>query len=136
MLPNAVYAYNVTPHAATGESPFFLLHGFDPVIPMNSVPEGKVELHHVDLDDYKAELVRGMRLIQSEVNMYAQLYRSRMKQYYDARFKVDLKRHPKLGERVFMKMPTEKAKAKHPKLTFDWDGPYRSPVRSSYKVPG
>ncbi|RCN38569.1 integrase core domain protein [Ancylostoma caninum] len=118
MLPNAVYAYNVTPHTATGESLFFLLHGFDPVVPMNSVPEGKVQLHHIDLDDYKAELIRGMRLIQSEVNAHAQLYRNKIKEFHDAKNKVDPRRHPKVGERVFMKMPTEKAKSKHPKLTF------------------
>ncbi|KAK6062095.1 hypothetical protein COOONC_00244 [Cooperia oncophora] len=32
---------------------------------------------------------------------------------------------PQLGDRVFMKMPREKALAGHPKLTIDWSGPFR-----------
>ncbi|VDO71757.1 unnamed protein product [Heligmosomoides polygyrus] len=70
-LPNAVYAYNVTPHEGTGESPFFLLHGFDPYIPSEVIPEGVVTAYQLDWDDYKSELCRGMQLIRTEVKEYA-----------------------------------------------------------------
>ncbi|XGW28157.1 hypothetical protein V3C99_008173, partial [Haemonchus contortus] len=125
LLPNAVFAYNVTPHAGTGESPFFLLYGFDPVIPLNSLPESRVRLSEIDLDDYKTELVRGMRVIRDEVARQAERYRERMKKYYDDKKAVDKSYLAKVGERVFMKMPRERSHAKHPKLACEWDGPYR-----------
>ncbi|EYC04907.1 hypothetical protein Y032_0085g1856 [Ancylostoma ceylanicum] len=125
MLPHAVYAYNVTPHSATGESPFFLLHGFDPVTPSDVIPESIVTPYQIDLDDYRTELMRGMQLIREEVKEYACRYREKMKNVYDSRHRVDDDKAPKVGERVFMKLSTERRKGKHPKLTCEWEGPYR-----------
>ncbi|KAL6737984.1 hypothetical protein Aduo_011585 [Ancylostoma duodenale] len=125
MLPHAVYAYNVTPHSATGESPFFLLHGFDPVTPSEVIPENMVTPYQIDLDDYRTELMRGMQLIREEVKEHASRYREKMKNVYDSRHKVNGEKAPKVGERVFMKLPTERRKGKHPKLTCEWGGPYR-----------
>ncbi|EYB91080.1 hypothetical protein Y032_0210g2117 [Ancylostoma ceylanicum] len=125
MLPHAVYAYNVTPHSATGESPFFLLHGFDPAIPSEVIPESMVTPYQIDLDDYRTELMRGMQLIREEVKEHASKYREIMKTVYDSRHKVSGGRSPKVGERVRMKLPTERRKGKHPKLTCEWEGPYR-----------
>lgn len=41
------------------------------------------------------------------------------------RNKTDSKVYPKLGDRVFMKIPGWKSLSKHPKLTYDISGPYR-----------
>ncbi|EYB98415.1 hypothetical protein Y032_0131g1611 [Ancylostoma ceylanicum] len=125
MLPNVLYAYNVTPHEATGESPFFLLHGFDPFMPSSVIPEGQVAKYQIDLDDYKTELLRGMQLVREHVREYTTAYRQKMKEHYDNRHDVDVTKLPQVGGRVFMKLPTEKRKSKHPKLTYDWDGPFR-----------
>ncbi|EYC16809.1 hypothetical protein Y032_0032g2506 [Ancylostoma ceylanicum] len=125
ILPNVVYAYNVSPHEATGESPFFLLHGFDPVLPATTAPGGFVKRYQVDLDDYKVELARGMEVIWEEVRAKNESYRERMKRYYDTKHNVDATKLPKVGERVFMRLPREKQSSKHPKLTVEWDGPYR-----------
>ncbi|KAK5969000.1 Integrase catalytic domain-containing protein [Trichostrongylus colubriformis] len=48
-----------------------------------------------------------------------------MKEYYDNKNEVDKHYKPKVGERVFMRMPREKMIAAHPKLAFDWSGPFR-----------
>nr|CDJ80402.1 hypothetical protein HCOI_00076500 [Haemonchus contortus] len=48
-----------------------------------------------------------------------------MKEVYDKRKNVNVLPLPAVGGKVFMKLPREKARGKHPKLTIDWDGPYR-----------
>lgn len=124
-LPNAVYAYNVTPHEGTGESPFFLLHGFDPFIPSEVIPESAVSAYQLDWDDYKTELLRGMQLIREKVNEFAEKYRNRMKNYFDGKHGVAERRLPKVGTRVFMRLPCEKRRTRYPKLAIEWDGPFR-----------
>ncbi|VDP42038.1 unnamed protein product [Heligmosomoides polygyrus] len=64
-------------------------------------------------------------MIRDEVNEQASRYRGAMKRYYDARKGVNQAYSPKVGDRVFVKMPREKTKDKFPKLTYDWEGPYR-----------
>ncbi|WKX98818.1 hypothetical protein Q1695_014030 [Nippostrongylus brasiliensis] len=124
-VPNAVYAYNVVPHVATGESPFFLLYGFDPRIPSKVIPQSEITRHHVDLDDYKSELMRGLQLIRDQVREHADGYREKMRTHFDSHNAVESKRLPKVGSRVFMKLPAERRRSRHPKLAQEWDGPFR-----------
>uniref|UniRef100_A0A7I4YT76 RNA-directed DNA polymerase n=1 Tax=Haemonchus contortus TaxID=6289 RepID=A0A7I4YT76_HAECO len=125
VIPHVVYAYNISPHEATNESPFFILHGFDPVFPSNVIPSDELSPYRIDADDYKTSLMSGIKTIQEIVKENNELYRKRMKECYDKIKKTDESRAPKVGERVFMRMPAEKGKTKHPKLTIDWAGPYR-----------
>ncbi|KAK6024067.1 hypothetical protein OSTOST_10129 [Ostertagia ostertagi] len=71
------------------------------------------------------QLLGGLQLIREEVQAKNEKYRAKMKEVYDKRKNVDVLSLPAVGGRVFMKLPREKARGKHPKLTVDWDGPYR-----------
>ncbi|VDO62573.1 unnamed protein product [Heligmosomoides polygyrus] len=81
--------------------------------------------NELDMDDYKMELMRGLQLIRDEVKDHAEKYREKMKRYFDARQAVEERRLPKVGARVFMKLPREREQSRHPKLTIEWDGPFR-----------
>ena len=43
-LPFCMMAYNITPHAATGESPYFILHGRDANFPSEILPNAGLSL--------------------------------------------------------------------------------------------
>ncbi|EYC28494.1 hypothetical protein Y032_0007g3255 [Ancylostoma ceylanicum] len=124
MLPLCVFAYNTTAHDATGDSPFFLLHGFDAKVPWNSLPTQEITPYMVDLDGYIHELVTGLKTAHDHAREQNEKARNAMKRNYDDNHKVVANPlHP--GDRVYLRVPTEKGKAKHPKLTNEWSGPYR-----------
>ncbi|VDP01739.1 unnamed protein product [Heligmosomoides polygyrus] len=64
-------------------------------------------------------------IIRKEAAEHARLYREHMKKVYDETNEVREESLPVVGDKVFMKLPAERAKGKHPKLTIEWDGPYR-----------
>lgn len=79
--------------------------------------------YQLDLDDYKVEQLRGMQLIREQVKEHADAYRPRMEKYYNSRHDVGVEKLSKVGGRVLLS--SEKTKRRYPKLTFEWDGPFR-----------
>ena len=55
-LPFILFAYRVSLHESTQESPFYLLYGRDPRIPGNEVLCQVSSPYKVDITDYKEEL--------------------------------------------------------------------------------
>ncbi|EYC05726.1 hypothetical protein Y032_0080g1333 [Ancylostoma ceylanicum] len=125
LLPMVVFAYNSCPHDATGESPFYLLHAFDPNYPSKVIPQDKLSFNHFDVDDYKHELLAGIQLAQDCSRELNEKYKKRMKAAYDKRNNVDARKLPKTGDRVLLKLPRERANKNFPKLCEPWGGPYR-----------
>ncbi|WKY07926.1 hypothetical protein Q1695_007431 [Nippostrongylus brasiliensis] len=125
ILPTVVYAYNASPHSATGESPHFLLYGHDPRYPSSTIPRDQLSPYMVDYDDYKTNLLRGLKMAREWLAENAASYRTRMKEQYDKRWATHKTEALKVGDRVYVRVFTEKGKAAHPKLVHDWQGPYR-----------
>ncbi|EYC34973.1 hypothetical protein Y032_1220g3764 [Ancylostoma ceylanicum] len=126
-LPFCMMAYNLTPHSSTGESPYFILHGMDPNFPSAVVPNGGISWYMMDegLEDYKAQLLQGIAETHERVREYNDRVREKMKRTYDKRNKTDVEKHAKVGDRVYLLSPNEKAMSSHPKLACEWAGPFR-----------
>ncbi|EYC04967.1 hypothetical protein Y032_0084g1698 [Ancylostoma ceylanicum] len=123
-LPTVVYAYNACPHEATGESPHFLLYGQDPKYPSEIIPRDQLSPSMIDYDQYKIEFLCGLKLARECIQTHSDDYRTRMKASYDSRWKTD-SCDTFTGDRVYVKVPMEKGKSRHPKLVVDWSGQYR-----------
>ncbi|KAL6730064.1 hypothetical protein Aduo_001060 [Ancylostoma duodenale] len=124
LLPYCVLAYNTTPHETTGESPYFLLHGFDAALPWETLQEKEVTTYMVDLEEYIQELLVGTNAARSYAAEQSAKARSKMKAHYD-RTKQVCRAPPRVGERVYLRVPTEKQTSSHQKLANEWTGPYR-----------
>ncbi|EYB94572.1 hypothetical protein Y032_0170g268 [Ancylostoma ceylanicum] len=125
ILPTIVYAYNASEHRATGESPHFLVYGRDPRYPSAVIPSDQLSPYIVDYDKYKTELLCGLKLAQEVISENSKEYREKMKENYDRRLKTSRSTIFTAGDRVYMKLPAEKGKSRHPKLVTDWSGPFR-----------
>uniref|UniRef100_A0A7I5E5B3 RNA-directed DNA polymerase n=1 Tax=Haemonchus contortus TaxID=6289 RepID=A0A7I5E5B3_HAECO len=126
-LPFCMMAYNMTPHSATGESPYFILHGRDPNFPSDIIPRMEQSQYMVDtpIDDYRSDLLQGIEEVHARVRDHNNRVRESMKRMYDEKNKVNANRHPKIGDRVYVQSPKEKGKSSHPKLVSEWAGPFR-----------
>lgn len=94
---------------------------------------GKVTKYNIDVDDYKVKLLRGIQLIREQMKEHADSYRRTMGKYYNSRHEGGAEKLPKVGERVFMRLPSGKTKNRNPKFTFKWDGSFR--VLEVYSTP-
>uniref|UniRef100_A0AC34F952 RNA-directed DNA polymerase n=2 Tax=Panagrolaimus sp. ES5 TaxID=591445 RepID=A0AC34F952_9BILA len=124
VLPFALFAYNTVPHEATGETPHFLLHGFDAFTPSEIDSAERPTRYQTDLEDYKHQVLENLYAAQAFVREKMQIYRKKMALEYNERKNT----HPttiNLGDLVFVELPTERVKNALSKLAPRWEGPAR-----------
>ena len=59
-LQEVLFAYRVRPHTSTGESPFYMGYGREPCLPTITACLTTHTQYQVDVEDYCAELTRGL----------------------------------------------------------------------------
>ena len=115
-----LFAYRASPQQSTGESPFFLLYGSDPVLPTKAVLAHPPVRGAIHLDDYKTvfgqRMTEAWRVARNTIGKAQQ----RQKEQHD--------RHARpvgfmVGERVFVKMPATNSGLAH-RLAQSFYGPY------------
>ena len=127
-LPFVLYAYDTSPHETMGESPYFLLHGTDPIFPFTEEIEKRVTWYLFDMDEFRSELMLGLSEIRDTASKNIQAAQAKMKQYYDQRnnVKEDVFHE---GQRVLVYMPNGKARIMEPTMVmFEAGGVPRSAV--------
>ncbi|WKY15256.1 hypothetical protein Q1695_000608 [Nippostrongylus brasiliensis] len=97
----------------------------DPKYPSAVIPREHLSSYTPDYDDYKTDLLNGLKLARDCISESSARNRAQMKTYYDKRWKTAESTVFKIGDRVYLKTPTEKARTGHPKLIHDWRGLYR-----------
>ena len=121
-LPSILFAYRTSPQATTGDSPFYLLYGREPRLPIdvNLLPPN-IDHLSTSIAEHRARIVSQLE----EAQRLAKENTERTQQEMKARY--DLKAAPveyKIGQRVWVFTPkTRKGLSK--KLLHRWHGPYR-----------
>ncbi len=59
-LQQLLFAYRTKPHESAGVSPFFMLYGWDTILPTESVLEALPSPYVVDAEAYSQELALGL----------------------------------------------------------------------------
>ncbi|VDN27065.1 unnamed protein product [Gongylonema pulchrum] len=93
-LPFVLHSYNTTPQDSTGENPYFLLYGIDPIWRECGAQ------YIIDLDDYRTELLLGLQDIRSRALEHIKKEQERAKRYYDERSRVKAEQFH-VGERYW-----------------------------------
>ena len=120
-LSLTLFAYRVAPHATTGESPFYLLYGREPRLPLDAsllLPDSNVSNSVAEL---RARIVKNLEESRQIVSSNTKLAQQRMKAQYDknaAPVPFDV------GMRVWVYTPKNR-KGLSKKLAHNYHGPYR-----------
>ena len=119
-LSAILFGFRIAPSPTTGESPFYLLHGREPVLPMEVPLKPPTKLTQSILK-YRSQLVRQMELTHRVAAEQTQLSQQKMKSLYDRKANP----YPyQIGDRVWIYTPKHKTGLSK-KLLHCWHGPYR-----------
>ena len=104
------FAYQASPQQSTGESPFFLLYGRDPVLPSENMLKPSPERDDIDVGDYRSEIA--IRMSTAWESAQSKIKSAQQQQKYQHDKKV---KDPKVreGDRVFVYSPAEKLTKAH-----------------------
>ena len=115
------YVYRASEQESTKESPFFLLYGRDPRLPVEAVLSPPQVRRQLDLKDYGSELVGRLGGAWDCARACIKKAQKRQKKAYDRKVRCP---DFAMGERVFLLKPAEKT-GKARKLARAFHGPYR-----------
>ena len=121
VLPFVVFAYNICEHQSTGLSPFFLLHGYEPMVPWHlAFPVNRRKMQYSELESPSLDLRKNFNdawvLAKQNLADAQDMYKFHHdKSTSDPGFQE--------GDAVFLRQPTVQT-SKYSKLKFCWEGPY------------
>jgi transposase InsO family protein len=99
-LDNLVFAYNCTPHASTGYSPFFLLYGRDPRLPTDLMIGTLDQDERITADDWVRLHQQRLQVAYQHVQQKLTQEAALRKHYYDRKSK---EAPLTVGDRVFLR---------------------------------
>jgi hypothetical protein len=97
-LAAALFAYRTAPHASTGQTPFYMVHGRDPDLPGENPLYA--DTRAMDPRSYVAQLTRNLHTAWTEASRQIKLSQTAYKAYFDRRARV---RDFQIGDLVLMK---------------------------------
>lgn len=119
-IPYVVMAYRFNIHSSTGFSPYFLLHGRDPVLPFDDILKPQVVKYDYD-QNYVSELMARLNSVFTTVRQNLDSAKARQAINYNKRTKS---KYFDLGQLVYLNDPTVQVGLSK-KLGKPWIGPYR-----------
>ena len=125
-IPAALFAYRVSPSEVTGESPFFLLYGRQPRLPMDVslLPPREVS---ASIADHRSKVVQHIEEAHRLSRDNIQRAQQKMKEYYDRDASPITY---EIGQRVWVYTPKNR-RGLSKKLSHNWHGPYTLVARTS-----
>ena len=120
-LPMILFAYRVSPNATTHESPFYLLYGREPRLPIDVSLLMPSENLSASVSVHRARIVQNLEDAQRIIHSNTQLAQQRMKEQYD---KTAGPVPFEIGTKVWVYTPKSR-KGLSKKLSHTYHGPYR-----------
>lgn len=119
-IPYILFAYRTAIHESTKESPFYLMHLRDAVLPIEAALCPPTFSYAV-ADDYKEEAKVRLQEAYTLVNENLQKNQQKQKEHYDDASKET---HYTEGDKIWLYTPVTKP-GLSAKLTHHWHGPYK-----------
>jgi hypothetical protein len=119
LIPYVTYAYRITVHASTKETPFFLMFGRDPTTPFDQIMQSKQCYKMIEEPDYAQTMIHHFQKAWTKAKENIVTSQTQAEKYYKNRpiiFRV--------GDLVRVHNPAVKKGRTH-KLSRMWKGPYR-----------
>jgi len=120
-IPFVLFAHRTAVQASILESPFYLNHFRDPLIPLDLLVNSPTPLHHCEPKDYKSQMILRMQNAFELTRNNILQARNIQKKNYD---KNTTETFFKIGDRVFLSTVAIKT-GQTKKFTPKWSGPYR-----------
>ena len=119
-IPYALFAYRTAVQSSTNETPFYLMYGRDPRLPID-VSLLKARETYSDINDYRGVIADRLLAARQLTHDNIELAQQRQKTQYD---KTAKERSYDIGQKVWLYTPNNR-KGLSSKLTHNWHGPYR-----------